>query len=71
VLLQLEIPDEFRGRVFAIEFALLTLAVGISNYAAGYLLDVLTVSPRNVAVMLGIYFAVPGALWLAAQRIYR
>jgi MFS family permease len=71
VLLQLEIPDEFRGRVFAIEFALLTLGVAISNYAAGYLLDILDVNPRTVAVLLGLYFAIPGVLWFAAQRLYR
>jgi hypothetical protein len=71
VLLQLEVPDEYRGRIFAIELALLTLGIAISNYFAGYWLDIVKLSPRTVATMLGLYFAVPGLLWIAAQRLYR
>ena len=39
VLLQLEVPDRFRGRVFAAELALVTLMSSISSYWTGYELD--------------------------------
>jgi MFS family permease len=71
VLLQLKIPDAFRGRVFAMEFALLTLGIALSNYLTGYWLDVLRFSPRTAATLLGIYFALPGLIWIAAQRLFR
>jgi len=71
VLLQLEVPDPLRGRVFAVEFALLTLGIALSNYFAGFCLDVLGFSPGTVATVLGLYFSIPGVLWIAAQRLYR
>jgi hypothetical protein len=71
ILLQLDVPDAFRGRVFAIELALMTLGIGISNYAAGYGLDVLALNPRTVSTLIGAYFFIPGILWLAAQRLFR
>jgi hypothetical protein len=64
VLLQMEVPDEFRGRVFAAELALVTLMSSISSYATGYALDGLGWSPRSLSFALGVGFAVPGALWL-------
>jgi len=76
VLLQMEVPDQFRGRVFAAELALVTLTSSISSYATGYALDGLGWSPRALAFALGTAFVVPGALWLvmnarwkAAQRL--
>ena len=71
VLLQLEVPDAFRGRVFAMEYALLMLGIALSNYLAGYLLDDLRMSPRTVATLLGIYFTLPGFVWILAQRVFR
>ena len=64
VLLQMEVPDRFRGRVFAAELALVTLTSSISSYAAGYGLDREGWSPRAMAFWLGIAFCVPGLLWL-------
>lgn len=64
VLLQMEVPDRFRGRVFAAELALVTLTSSISSYVTGYALDALGWSPRALALMLGVAFAVPGGLWL-------
>jgi MFS family permease len=40
VLLQRGVEDNFRGRVFAAELALLTLTMAVSNYATGELLDI-------------------------------
>jgi len=63
VLLQMEVPDEFRGRVFAAELALVTVTSSVSSYLTGRYLD-LGMSPRTVSLVLGTMFFVPGALWL-------
>jgi hypothetical protein len=68
VLLQLEVPDQFRGRVFAAELALTTLASSISTYWTGYELDHGGWSPRMMSFALGALFCVPGALWLVVDR---
>ena len=63
VLLQMEVPDEFRGRVFAAELALFTLTSSLSSYLTGRYLDH-GVSPRTMSLVLGGMFFVPGLLWL-------
>ena len=68
VLLQRGVEDNFRGRVFAAELALLTLTMAISNYATGELLDRFGLSPRAVAVWIGAVFLLPGVVWFATQR---
>jgi MFS family permease len=64
VLLQMEVPDQFRGRVFAAELALVTLTSSLSSYVTAYALDRLAWSPRSLSFALGAAFAVPGVLWL-------
>ena len=71
VLLQLEVPDEFRGRVFALDFVLFSLGFAVSNYFAGYLMDVAQLNPRSIASLLGTYFLLPGILWILFQRRMR
>lgn len=68
VLLQRDVEDRFRGRVFAAELALLTLTMAASNYATGEMLDRFGLSPRTVAIGLGSFFLVPGIVWFATQR---
>jgi MFS family permease len=67
VLLQMEVPDRFRGRVFATELALVTLMSSASSYWTGYELDHNGWSPRTLAFALGLMFCVPGVLWLIIQ----
>jgi MFS family permease len=67
VLLQLEVPDRFRGRVFAAELALVTLMSSASSYWTGRQLDRAGWSPRALAFALGILFCIPGVLWLIIQ----
>ncbi len=67
VLLQMEVPDRFRGRVFATELALVTLMSSASSYWTGRQLDRAGWSPRTLAFSLGIMFCVPGLLWLWIQ----
>lgn len=68
VLLQRAVEDNFRGRVFAAELALLTLMMAASNYATGELLDRFRFSPRTVTIFIGIFFLIPGLLWFATRR---
>ena len=71
VLLQLEVPDRFRGRVFATELALVTLMSSISSYWTGRQLDRAGWSPRTLAFALGAMFCVPGVLWLLIQARWK
>jgi predicted MFS family arabinose efflux permease len=68
VLLQSAVEDDFRGRVFAAELMLLTLTLAASNYATGEALDRFHVSPRTLTVAIGVFFLLPGALWLLTRR---
>ena len=71
VLLQMEVPDRFRGRVFATELALVTLMSSASSYWTGRQLDRAGWSPRTLAFALGAMFCVPGVLWLIIQSRWR
>lgn len=68
VLLQRSVEDNFRGRVFAAELALLTLTMAAANYFTGELLDRFRLSPRIVTVGTGILFLLPGILWFVTRR---
>ena len=67
VMLQRSVADNFRGRVFAAELALMTLTMAASNYVTGEFLD-RSFSARWVAVGLGILFLMPGVVWFLTQR---
>ena len=71
VLLQMEVPDRFRGRVFATELALVTMMSSVSSYWTGRQLDRAGWSPRTLAFSLGLMFCVPGALWLWIQSRWK
>lgn len=71
VLLQIEVPDRFRGRVFAVELALVTLASSVSSYWTGYELDRGGWSPRTMSFALGLMFCVPGTLWLLIESRWK
>jgi MFS family permease len=68
VLLQASVEDNFRGRVFAAELALLTLTMAASNYVTGEMLDRFGYSPRVITVGIGIIFIIPGLVWFATKR---
>jgi MFS family permease len=71
VLLQMEVPDRFRGRVFATELALVTMMSSVSSYWTGRQLDRAGWSPRTLAFSLGVMFCVPGVLWLWIQSRWK
>jgi MFS family permease len=68
VLLQRSVEDNFRGRVFAAELALLTLTMAASNYLTGELLDRFGISPRLVTIGIGTFFLIPGIAWFVSRR---
>jgi MFS family permease len=63
-LLQQIVPDQFRGRVFAAEMALLTLVLSLSTYFTGPGLDH-GVAPRLLTLRLALIFLLPGSFWVA------
>ncbi|HEV8589068.1 MAG TPA: MFS transporter [Pyrinomonadaceae bacterium] len=68
VLLQRSVEDQFRGRVFAAEMALVTLTMAASNYLVGELMDRFGYSPRVVTAAVGAFFLLPGLMWFVTQR---
>ena len=64
-LLQVVVPNRFRGRVFAFEFAALTLTQSISTVWAGYAQDVLGLTVRQVTLSMAMVAAIVGLAWLA------
>ena len=70
VLLQRSVEDNFRGRVFAAELALLTLTMAASNYVTGELLDRFGISPRIVTIGIGGFFLLPGIIWFLTRSLW-
>jgi hypothetical protein len=68
VLLQTQVEDGYRGRVFAAELGLLTLSLATTTYATGELLERFRWSPRQVAVLIGLIWLLPGTVWFATRR---
>jgi len=71
VLLQLEVPDQFRGRVFSAELALVTLVTSASSYWTARQLDQAGWSPRALSFLLGALFCIPGIVWLVIVSRWR
>ena len=67
VLLQRAVDDDFRGRVFAAEMALVTLTMAASNYVVGELMDRWQFSPRVVTATVGAFFLIPGITWFVTR----
>jgi predicted MFS family arabinose efflux permease len=69
-LLQLIVPDELRGRVFAADMAWMTLAMSTSTLVVGGALDV-GVSPRLLLAACGLMALPPLVFWWSAQRHFQ
>jgi MFS family permease len=67
VLLQRSVEDQFRGRVFAAEMALVTLTMAASNFVVGELID-RGYSPRVVTASVGGFFLLPGLVWFMTEK---
>jgi MFS family permease len=63
-LLQMTVPKNFLGRVFAFDLAMMTLASSASTLWAGWASDSLGWSPYQISMALGVVSAVMAAIWL-------
>lgn len=63
VLLQLNVPDHLRGRVFAIDLAGLTFMTGASGYVTAFALDHSSLGPRALAGVIAGLFLIPASIW--------
>ncbi len=70
LLLQL-VPDQVRGRVFATEFALFTLASAIGSAAGGWLLDSTGLGISGVLWLMAAAVLLPGVLWALWNIVWR
>lgn len=66
-ILQAIVDDEYRGRVFAFEFAVLTLAQSISTLWAGVALDQLQLSVQDVLKWTALLSLMVSFVWLWFQ----
>lgn len=69
-LLQTIVPDQYRGRVFAFEFAALTLTQSISTVLAGVLIDA-GFTPPEVVGLSALAGLIVTALWLFFHLRFR
>lgn len=56
-------PDSIRGRVFAFDFALITISISVSAFAIGWAAD--RWDPRPVAIAVGVVALVSALAWWA------
>lgn len=70
-LLQMIVPDRYRGRVFAFEFAALTLTQSLSILAAGYMLDTLGLGPEEAVWVMAVASVAMIILWALFMWRYR
>jgi MFS family permease len=67
--LQVLVPDHIRGRVFAVDFAMITLALAISSLIASAVAD--ATSPRIAALVVGAMAVVWAGVWTWLTRAIR
>lgn len=68
VLLQMHVPDQLRGRVFAAELFALAVVQSSVSYLTATALDVWHVSPFVLAAIVGFSLWIPGGYWLLQKR---
>jgi len=69
VLLQTEVPDRLLGRIFAAEFALVTMMLSATSVGTAVALDQFALSPRTLALGFAVFFVGPAVyFWRALTR---
>jgi MFS family permease len=67
-LLNLQVEDGMRGRIFGIDFMSYMLMLGLSSWAAGRVLDSWHVAPRTLmACLSGVLLVTAGIWWLMGR----
>lgn len=70
VLLQMTVPDKFLGRIFAFDFAMMTLAASVSTLWVGWAQDSLAMSPQQIGFMLAGVPLVMGMGWAVFMALH-
>ncbi|MBV8890953.1 MAG: MFS transporter [Acidobacteria bacterium] len=68
-LLQINVEDRYRGRVFSAELGLSMLTLAAGAYLTGILLDH-GIAPRAVALGTGFCMLIPATAWAIALRLW-
>jgi hypothetical protein len=68
-LLQMNVEDRFRGRVFSTELGLSMITLAVGAWVTGFLLDH-GVAPRSVALGTGLVMLIPAIAWAMALRVW-
>lgn len=63
-LLQQLTPDRIRGRIFSMDFGMVTLAIAFSTFLTGAAVE--KFDPQTIALALGAVFVLYGAVWSIA-----
>ena len=67
-LLALTVPEEVRGRAFALDTMMFTLVMALSSYCTGAAMDRLGIAPRTLMAFLGVLLIVSLVAWTTSQR---
>ncbi len=67
--LQVLVPDHIRGRVFAVDFAMITLSLAVSSVVAATVAD--AAGPRTAALLVGAMAVVWAVAWSTLTRSIR
>ncbi len=68
VLIQLSTIDKFMGRVYSIDFGIYTLALSLSVWLTGAVLDKSAQDPRTIAIYFAIGSLLPLAIWTVTTQ---
>jgi MFS family permease len=72
VLLQMAVPDSFRGRVFAAELIAIAVVQSGITFMSALALDRVGIDPRNLAMVIGLLLWIPAMVWyLFARPIFK
>ena len=67
-LLQISVPDDYRGRVFAADFMLFTVIMTLAILATAWGLDYAALPARALAMVSGTLLVATGVFWLARPQ---
>lgn len=62
-LIQMEVPDRYRGRIFSFDLAMFTIATSSAVFLTGYFLDTLEITARTLGGYLAAGSVLPIFLW--------
>ncbi len=63
-LIHMEAEEGFLGRIFSTEMGILTLVMGLSNWAVGFAVDRLGLTLEVVVFWMAGLFVIPGIVWV-------